>query len=216
MGTSQKLKAAALWGAILLATTPALAAGGVAGGGPGAAGAPAGNNAASGGIAATGSASTTGPAMDSPRALGSRGLAGSRATPLGPAGPRTSTGAATNQTVSGGLTPSENSLLLNFGNPTTSAATASSMGRGGISPAGQAGLNAQTNANAAVGNGVGAPHAPATNNMTGSSAINAASNMGGSSNVSGTSSTTNTVPAINQPDPNNPGTLAETLQPSTP
>jgi hypothetical protein len=24
------------------------------------------------------------------------------------------------------------------------------------------------------------------------------------------------VPAINQPDPNNPGTLAETVQPSTP
>ena len=189
MGTSPKLthfKVAAVCGALLVAGTPAFSAG--AGG------------AAPSGSMGTGTGSTPGLG---PRALGAGQLGPSQGTPLGTVtpyygtmgAPRMSTSGAPNQSMGAGLSPSEQSLLMNFGNPTTSA---------------------QTKANAEIRNEVVPLYGSPTSAVKGYSAINTGSNSGGASNSGVTGSATTSGPVVNPPDPRNPGTLAETAQPPAP
>jgi hypothetical protein len=110
----------------------------------------------------------------------------------------------------GGLTPSQQSFLTNFSTPSGSAAT-------NVTPAQQMNSNAQANANSALSNNTpfstNTPTAPITGNVTGTANISGTSTGG-----LGTSTTTTIAPApiVNPPIANNPGTLAETMQPATP
>ena len=97
----------------------------------------------------------------------------------------------TNGNLVGGLTPSQQDFLMNFASPTTAPP----------SPAQQMESKAQANAEGALHS----TFSP-TENFTGSTTA-----TGGAALQSGA---VTTAPAVSQPVVNNPGTLAETLQPA--
>jgi len=223
MGTSPKLKLfkfSVLCGALLVTISPAYPAGVGVGPGVGGVGAPASTGSIGSSTAGTttqGSALGTlggarvGAQSSTTNGLGSMGLTGPGVT----AGVSTSS-----QGLVGGLTPSDQSFITNFGTPTGSGSV---VGSGGQTPAQQMEMNAQTNAHAALSDGPGAPLSSTTTSATGPSATVTGSNTTApgvsttaATGSAATSSTTSVAPIVNPPIPDNPGTLAETAQSGTP
>lgn len=209
MGTSVKfklLKPAALCGVLLMGISPAFPQG--LGAGPAGGGATAGTSAA--GVGTTSVPGSRLPTTGAPgvgippSSIGgapSPGLAGR--TNSGLAGPRVTTGPVTTAPgLVGGLTPSQHSFLMNFGTSSGSATA-----NDGLTPAQQMNLNAQANANAALNS---FPSAPITGSVTGTTT----GGLGASTTA--TTGPAPPAPEVNPPVPNNPGTLAETAQPTAP
>jgi trimeric autotransporter adhesin len=215
MGTSLKCMLA-VCGALLTGIVPAFPQG--LGAGPAVGGATSGTSA--GGVGTMSVPGSGLPTMGSPgvgippSSLGgavSPGLSGRTGTGLagrtttGLAGPGVTTGPVTaNPGLVGGLTPSQQSFLMNFGTPSGSATA-----NGGLTPAQQMNLRAQANANAALNSFPSAP-------ITGSIAGTTTGGLGASTTTTTTSPVPTPAPEVSPPVPNNPGTLAETAQPATP
>ena len=108
-----------------------------------------------------------------------------------------------------GLSASEQSLLMNFGSPTTPSGA-------GVSTTQQMQANAQSNAEAGLRSGMGQSPTPsvASTGLTGATGGNPAPvNLGAS--LATTTSTVPAAPVISPPVVNNAGSLAETAQPGT-
>jgi hypothetical protein len=196
MGTSL-LKSAALLTALIIASAPAYSAGAGATG-------PAGT----GTIGAMGMPGTIGQSANpgAPVTPGVR-APGMGVTPSTATGLTSPTGAATvNPGMVGGLTSSQQSFLMNFGTPAGESSAPTS--------AEQMQANAQANSNEAIRNGTGRLLSPT---QPGQAAAAVNGSVTGSAKTGAPATTTATIAAAPRaPVANNPGTLAETVQPSAP